>query len=45
VSAYVNGSPYNGDLRSIPLVSHQQIVLEVGKPVVPPPNYVFPPND
>jgi hypothetical protein len=45
VTAYVNGTPYSGDLRSIPLVSHQQIVLEVGAPVVPPPNYVFPPND
>jgi hypothetical protein len=45
VTAYVNGSPYTGDLRSIPLVSHQQIVLEVGTPVVAPPNYKFPPND
>ena len=45
VTAYVNGSEYDGDLRAIPLVSHQQIVLEVGKPVVPPPNYVVPPND
>jgi hypothetical protein len=45
VTAYVNGAPYAGDLRSIPLVSHQQIVLEVGTPVVSPPNYQFPPND
>jgi len=45
VTAFVNGSEYDGDLRAIPLVSHQQIVIEVGTPVVPPPNYVFPVND
>ncbi|MBV8283290.1 MAG: hypothetical protein JO175_01510 [Candidatus Eremiobacteraeota bacterium] len=45
VTAYVNGAPYDGDLRAIPLVSHQEITLEVGTPVVPPPNYKFPPND
>ncbi|MGZ3498609.1 MAG: hypothetical protein ACXVAO_19260 [Vulcanimicrobiaceae bacterium] len=45
VTAFVNGSRYDEDLRSIPLYSHQQIVLEVGKPVVDPPNYAFPPND
>lgn len=45
VTAYVNGEKYDGDPRTIPLGSHQQIVLEVGTPVVPPPNYAFPPND
>jgi len=45
VTAYVNGAPYDGDLRTIPLMSHQQITLEVGTPAVPPPNYLFPPND
>lgn len=45
VTAYVNGAPYTGDLRAIPLMSHQQITLEVGTPVVPPPNYTFPPMD
>jgi hypothetical protein len=45
VTAFVNGAPYNGDLSAIPLRSHQQIVLEVGSPVVPPPAYRFPPND
>lgn len=45
VIAYVNGTQYDGDLRLIPLRSHQQIVLEVGTPTVPPPNYTFPPND
>jgi hypothetical protein len=44
VTAYVNGSKYDGDLRSIPLGAHQQIVLEVGNPLVPPPNYTFPPG-
>lgn len=45
VTAFVNGSQYNGDLATIPLRAHQQIMLEVGKPVVPPPNYTFPPGD
>jgi hypothetical protein len=44
VTAYVNGVKYAGDLHAIPLGAHQQIVLEVGKPV-PPPNYAFPVND
>ncbi len=45
VTAYVNGAKYDGDLKAIPLLSHQQITLEVGAPVVPPPNYAFPPAD
>ncbi len=45
VTAYVNGARYDGDLKAIPLLSHQQITLEVGTPVVPPANYAFPPND
>ncbi len=45
VVAYVNGTPYDGDLRLIPLKSHQQVVLEIGTPTVPPPNYAFPPGD
>jgi hypothetical protein len=45
VTAFVGGQPYTGDPRQIALQSHKQIVLEVGKPVVPPPNYKFPPND
>jgi hypothetical protein len=44
VTAYVNGTKYDGELSSIPLGAHQQIVLMIGKPV-PPPNYAFPPND
>jgi hypothetical protein len=42
VTAFVNGVKYDGDLRAIPLRAHQQIVLEVGTPTVPPPNYVLP---
>lgn len=45
VTAYVNGQEYTGDLSAIPLRSHQQIVLEVGQPLAPPPAYRFPPND
>lgn len=44
VTAYVNGTKYDGDLRAIPLSAHQQIVLEIGTPLVPPPNYQFPPG-
>ncbi|HEY5258399.1 MAG TPA: hypothetical protein VIJ12_08475 [Candidatus Baltobacteraceae bacterium] len=44
VTAYVNGQPYAGDLRAIEFTSHKQIVLEVGKPLVPPPTYTFPPG-
>jgi hypothetical protein len=42
VTAYVNGEKYDGDLRAIPLRAHQQIVLEIGTPLVAPPNYAFP---
>lgn len=42
VTAYVNGATYTGELRDIPLRAHQQIVLEVGTPLVPAPNYAFP---
>lgn len=45
VTTYVNGLKYDGDPNTIPLVAHQQITLEVGTPLVPPPNYAFPPND
>jgi hypothetical protein len=45
VTAFVNRQPYDGDLRAIPLRSHEQIALEVGTPIVPPPNYLLPPGD
>jgi hypothetical protein len=45
VTAFVNGTKYDGDLKAIPLSAHNQITLEVGTPVVPPPNYTFPPSE
>jgi hypothetical protein len=45
VTAYVNGAKFDGDLRTIPLLSHQEITLEVGQPVVPAPHYSWPPLD
>jgi len=45
VTAYVNGAKYDGDVKSIPLQSHETVTLEVGTPLVPPVNYAFPPND
>ncbi|MDP9111075.1 MAG: hypothetical protein M3M96_05545 [Candidatus Eremiobacteraeota bacterium] len=45
VTAFVNGSKYDGNLSDIPLTAHQEITLEVGTPVVPPRNYTFPPNE
>jgi hypothetical protein len=44
VTAYVNGTKYDGDLHAIPLGAHQQIVLEIGTPSVAAPNYAFPPG-
>lgn len=38
--AFVNGTAWTGDLRSIPLAAHNVIVIEVGKEVPPPP-YTF----
>ena len=32
VTAYVNGTKYDGDLRAIPLGAHQQIVLRSATP-------------
>ena len=45
VTAYVDGQPYTGDLHDLSLTARKQIVLEVGQPVVPPPNYQFPAGD
>ncbi len=41
VTAFVNGAPYQGDPRSIPLSAHQVIQLDVGT-AVPPQPYQFP---
>ncbi len=45
VTSFVNGARWNADPRTIPLLSHQEITLEVGRPIVPPPNYAWPPGD
>jgi hypothetical protein len=42
VHADVNGAAYSGDLRAIPLSAHQQITLDIGRPVAAPPHYLFP---
>jgi hypothetical protein len=42
--AYVNGRPWRGDPRRIPLERHAQIVLEVGGYVRPHATYRFPPG-
>ena len=43
--AYVDGSIYTGDPRSIPLKSHTQVVLEIQPPAVnPPPAYTWDSN-
>ncbi|HVA37477.1 MAG TPA: hypothetical protein VNJ51_07670 [Candidatus Dormibacteraeota bacterium] len=44
VHAFVDGMAYHGNFRAIPFAQHEEITLEVGKPVVTPPLYVFPPG-
>lgn len=45
LTAFLNGAQFRGDPNQIPLSAHEQITLEIGKPVVMPPNYAFPPNE
>ena len=42
VLAFVNGRPYLGDPRTIPLRRHDEIVLEIGGYVPPHTSYLFP---
>jgi hypothetical protein len=42
VTAFVNGRPYEGNPRSIPLFKHAQIQLDVGRPLVAPESIRFP---
>ena len=42
VRVYVNGRLSFTPPRDVPLRAHDQITLEIGSPVVPPPSYVFP---
>ncbi|NNM99994.1 MAG: hypothetical protein HKL91_09365 [Candidatus Eremiobacteraeota bacterium] len=44
VTIWLNGTRYTGNAKQIPLVAHQQIVIDVGKSL-PPPLYTFPPGD
>ncbi len=38
---YVDGRPYPGDPRALPLTQHARITLEYGPPWVPPPPFTF----
>jgi hypothetical protein len=42
VLAFVNGRPFHGDPRRIPLRRHDEIVLEIGGYVPPHSSYLFP---
>ena len=39
LKVWVNGQPYTGDPRAIPLLVHADIVIEAGPPFVPPPKF------
>jgi hypothetical protein len=41
VSVFVDGERYEGDLREIVFESRQHISLQVGRPLSPPPMYIF----
>ena len=38
---YLNGKPYRGNPRSVPLFRHAVVVLEIGPPFTSPPGYDF----
>jgi hypothetical protein len=42
VTAFVDGRPYKGNPRSIPLFGHAEIQLDVGRPLVAPESVRFP---
>src|ERR1700732_5205664 len=44
VTAFVDGRRYQGDPRTIPLLRHEVIQLDVGGPVIPPQPFTFPPG-
>jgi hypothetical protein len=39
MKVWVDGKPYTGNVRTIPLTAHADIVIEVGPPFVPPPRF------
>jgi hypothetical protein len=44
VAVYVDGRPWSGSPRNVPLTAHAEIVLEVGPHVPPHITYMFPPG-
>ena len=42
VTAFVDGRPYIGNPRTIPLFAHAQVQLDVGRPLVQPDSITFP---
>lgn len=44
VRVFVNGQPYSGDPRSVPLAAHEQIVVQLGPPFPSPQPFTFPPG-
>ncbi len=44
VTIWLNGARFTGNAKQIPLVEHQQIVIDIGSPA-PDPFYVFPSGD
>ncbi len=42
VRVLVNGQPYVGDPRSVPLAAHEQIVVQLGPPFPTPSPFTFP---
>lgn len=44
VRVLVNGQPYSGDPRSVPLAAHELIVVQLGPPFPSPQPFTFPPG-
>ncbi len=44
ITVFINGVQESVDPRTIQFSPYEEITLEVGSPVVPPPVYIFPPN-
>ena len=44
VTAFVDGFPYRGNPRQIPLLADSQIQLDIGTPLIAPEHITFPPG-
>jgi len=44
VRVFVDGQPYSGDPRTVPLGAHEQIVVQLGPPFPTPQPFTFPPG-